>query len=546
MSALKLNPGEGGVHRVLVVDDDPIVAESLAEFLRNERCDVTTALDGEEALLAIAAAEKGETPSSPARPFEVIISDVAMPKIDGMELLKRVVSDHPGTAMLMLTGYGTIENAVRAVRMGATDFLTKPVVDSELRIALERALRQAALQAENRELRQQLDVRFGLDSIIGADPRMLKTYDLIEAVAPTKTTVLMTGESGTGKSLIAHAIHHRSPRRSKPFVELACGSIPETLLESELFGHVKGSFTGAHADKTGKFLAASGGTIFLDEINSASPGMQLKLLRVLQERKFEPVGSNETVEVDCRVILASNQALEDLVASGRFRQDLYYRINVVKIELPPLRERVSDITMLVEHFLKYHAASIGRVVTGVDTQAMDALRRYPFPGNVRELGNIIERAVVLSRRPTITIDDLPAHVITGSPVTTAPMWSPGVMASPTQQLPSTSSLGEMSTTPHPKPGGPFGHPPQAHAGTDASTSPTTSPIAATPASTAAGESSHSLEAAMREPERRIILDALKASGYNRMKAAERLGINRTTLYKKMRQLGIDPAKEAAS
>ncbi|MBX9738011.1 MAG: sigma-54 dependent transcriptional regulator, partial [Phycisphaerales bacterium] len=445
MSALKLNPGEGGVHRVLVVDDDPIVAESLAEFLRNERCDVTTALDGEEALLAIAAAEKGETPSSPARPFEVIISDVAMPKIDGMELLKRVVSDHPGTAMLMLTGYGTIENAVRAVRMGATDFLTKPVVDSELRIALERALRQAALQAENRELRQQLDVRFGLDSIIGADPRMLKTYDLIEAVAPTKTTVLMTGESGTGKSLIAHAIHHRSPRRSKAFVELACGSIPETLLESELFGHVKGSFTGAHADKAGKFLAASGGTIFLDEINSASPGMQLKLLRVLQERKFEPVGSNETVEVDCRVILASNQALEDLVASGRFRQDLYYRINVVKIELPPLRERVSDITMLVEHFLKQHSASIGRVVTGVDAQAMDALRRYPFPGNVRELGNIIERAVVLSRRPTITIDDLPPHVITGSPVTAAPMWSPGVMASPSQQLPGASSLGEMST-----------------------------------------------------------------------------------------------------
>ena len=525
MTALKLNKDTGGNHRVLVVDDDPIVAESLAEFLRAERCDVSTALDGEEALLAISAAEKGESASTPARPFEVIISDVAMPKLDGLELLKRVVSDHPGTAMLMLTGYGTIENAVRAVRMGATDFLTKPVVDSELRIALERALRQATLQAENRELRQQLDVRFGLDSIIGADPRMLKTYDLIEAVAPTKTTVLMTGESGTGKSLIAHAIHHRSPRRSKPFVELACGSIPETLLESELFGHVRGSFTGAHADKAGKFLAASGGTIFLDEINSASPGMQLKLLRVLQERKFEPVGSNDTVEVDCRVILASNQALEDLVASGRFRQDLYYRINVVKIELPPLRERVSDVTMLVEHFLRQHSASIGRVVTGVDQQAMDALRRYPFPGNVRELGNIIERAVVLSRRPTVTLEDLPPHVITGSPVATAPMWSPGVMSSPASPNPTP----DLAPAPYPRPGGPFPHTP---------------PIGA-PAPQPAAPITQSLEAAMREPERRIILDALKASGYNRMKAAERLGINRTTLYKKMRQLAIDPGKEAA-
>ncbi len=499
--------------RILIVDDDPIVAESLCEFLQSEGYKTTTALNGEEAISTLVAAEKQASPLAP--PFALVISDVAMPGIDGIELLRRIVKHHPGTVVLMLTGYGTIESAVQAVRLGAADYLTKPVVDDELRIALERALRQQALLAENRSLKQQLDARYGLDSIVGSDPRMIKTYDLITAVAPTKTTVLMTGESGTGKSLIAHAIHHRSPRKGKPFVELSCGSIPETLLESELFGHTKGAFTGAHADKVGKFLAASGGTLFLDEINSASPAMQLKLLRVLQERRFEPVGSNQTIEVDVRVILASNQPLEDLVARGLFRQDLYYRINVVKIELPPLRDRVSDIVMLAEHFLKLHAAQNGKTMAGFDPAAMDLLRRYTFPGNVRELSNIVERAVVLSRSPTVKPEDFPPHVITNAPIVG------GFAAGSSGPIPfGARPLGGQSFGAQQ----PTGAAP--HAGSDGE------------------EETLSLESSMKEPERQIILQALKSTNWNKLKAAEVLKINRTTLYKKMKRLNIDPSRDA--
>jgi DNA-binding NtrC family response regulator len=489
--------------RILVVDDDPIVAESLAEFLAAEGHEPATALDGQEALHTLEQAENAGTAVSTSRPFDVVITDVAMPKVDGMELLRRIAKNHPQTVVLMLTGYGTIESAVQAVRLGAADYLTKPVVDNELRFALERALRQQALLAENRSLKQQLNTRFNLDNIVGSDPRMLKIYDLVEAVAPTKTTVLMTGESGTGKSLIAHAIHHRSPRAGKPFVELACGSIPETLLESELFGHVKGAFTGAHADKTGKFLAASGGTIFLDEINSASPAMQLKLLRVLQERRFEPVGGNQTIEVDVRVILASNQPLERLVAAGAFRQDLYYRINVVKIELPPLRERGHDIPMLVEHFLRQHSAEIGKTISGFEPAAMEALRRYPFPGNVRELSNIVERAAVLARTPTITLADLPPHV-TDAEAARALWTGAAVPANPALNFPASAAP---------------------------------SPV---PTAESSAPSASSLDDAMKEPERQIILAALKAAGGNKLKAAQALKINRTTLYKKLAALGIDP------
>ena len=318
---------------------------------------------------------------------------------------------------------------------------------------------------------------------------MLKIFELVEAVAPSRTTVLMTGESGTGKSLIAHAIHHRSPRASKPFVEISCGSIPETLLESELFGHVKGAFTGAHVDKAGRFLAANGGTIFLDEINSASPAMQLKLLRVLQERRFEPVGATQTVEVDVRVILASNQPLERLVAEGHFRQDLYYRINVVKIELPPLRDRVSDIPMLAERFLEKHAHDLGKQIAGFTSEAMDALRRYAYPGNVRELQNIVERAAVLTRRQTVGLEDLPPQVI-----------DPGAAADPLALRLSPVSAQEASESnwvPMP------------------------------------------LEEALKEPEKRILLRALDANAWNRQRTADQLQINRTTLYKKLKAYGLD-------
>lgn len=460
-------------HRILIVDDDPIVAESLEELLRASGYDVTSALSGPEALELISAA--GRAP-------DAIITDVFMPGMDGLALMREIKELRIGSAVIMLTGYGTVESAVEALRLGAADYLTKPVVEDELRLAIERAIQQRSLLQENETLRKQLDDKFSLDSIVGRDVRMQRVYELVSAVAPSKTTVLMSGESGTGKSLIAHAIHQQSERSRGPYVELACGSIPETLLESELFGHVKGSFTGAHTDKVGKFQAAHGGTLFLDEINSASPGMQLKLLRVLQERKFEQVGSNETQEVDVRVILASNEPLDRLVAEGRFRQDLYYRINVVQIDLPPLRERANDIPLLAEHFLDQFGREMGKELIGFSDETMGALMRYTYPGNVRELQNIIERAAVLSAKQTVGIDALPAHVVDGH----------------------TAS-----------------HPLSIVQKADGEWEPM------------------SLAEALREPERQILLRALEANNWNRSQTADQLEINRTTLYKKMKAFGID-------
>ncbi|KAA0216942.1 MAG: sigma-54-dependent Fis family transcriptional regulator [Leptolyngbya sp. PLA3] len=480
--------------RVLIVDDDPIVADSLREHLSLEGYSASSAYNADEALAALEQAERDtDDAARPPQPYRVVISDVSMPGTSGMDLLREIARRFPATAVVMLTGYGTIESAVEALRLGAVDYLTKPVIDEELRLSLERAIRQQALVEENRTLKRRLDGRFSLGGIIGNDHRMQRIYELVEAVAPSKTTVLMTGESGTGKSLIAGAIHQQSPRRQKPFVELSCGSIPETLLESELFGHVKGAFTGAHADKIGRFLAADGGTIFLDEINSASPAMQLKLLRVLQERRFEPVGASKTIEVDVRVILASNQALEQLVAAGQFRQDLYYRINVVKIELPPLRERVSDIPILAEHFLQVHAGQLHKTLLGFTPPAMDALRRYSFPGNVRELQNIVERAAVLTHSARIELTDLPANVIDGV--------DHGLLRALTgrDREPLDSDAAAWVPTP--------------------------------------------LVDALLEPEKRIILKALQANQWNRQKTADDLAINRTTLYKKMKQLGIDDREE---
>ncbi len=487
--------------RVLIVDDDPVAAESLADFLSEDGRSCTAVFSAAEALKVLGEADRALDAGETQDAFGAMVCDVSMPGMDGLELLRTVQKAHPTLAVVMLTGYGTIETAVSAVRAGAVDFLTKPVVDAELRLALERAFRQHALSAENRSLKRRLDARFGLDTIVGSDPRMLRVFQLIQAVAASKTTVLMTGESGVGKSLIAQAIHQRSPRRDKPFVQLSCGSIPETLLESELFGHVKGAFTGAHADKIGRFLAADTGTIFLDEINSASPAMQLKLLRVLQERRFEPVGSTQTIEVDTRVVLATNKPLEDLVARGEFRQDLYYRINVVAIDLPPLRDRPTDIPSLAAHFLDKHAAALGRRFVGFSPDAMTALARYDYPGNVRELENIVERAAVLSGSPTIGVDALPEHVLHNA----SPLHAGG---------------GGLRLVGH-----------------EAAPAPSIDDTPWTPTP---------LEDALREPERRIILKALAANDWNRQKTADDLKINRTTLYKKMRTLGIDAGDERAA
>ncbi len=466
--------------RLLLVDDDPLIVNSLSDFLRLEGYIVDTATDGATAVEMLGATQ-----------YNLVLTDVNMPRTNGLELLRTIRNQHPDVVVLVITGYGTIENAVEAVKMGAFEYLTKPIIDDEIRVTIEKALKQQTLLSENFRLKEQLGLRYGLDNIVGHDYKMLKIFDLVEAVADSRTTVLMTGESGTGKSLVARAIHHRSPRVAKPFIEVSCGSIPETLLESELFGHVKGSFTGATYDKQGRFLAADGGTIFLDEINSASPAFQVKLLRVLQERKFEPVGSNHPVTVDARVILASNQDLAMLVDKGLFRQDLYYRINVVNIILPPLRQRLGDIPLLAEAFLKKLTQELNRKTAGFTPDAMDIMCRYTWPGNVRELENAVERAVVLSRRPLIAPDDLPQQVLDA---TTAVPGSAG----------GHSSKNGIAN------GNPF------------------EPWTPT-----------SLDKALETPEKQILLAALKANQWNRQATAEQLDINRTTLYKKMKRYGLD-------
>ena len=463
--------------RILMVDDDPIVAESIAEFLTREGYSAATAHDGNEALNLLDKNPIG------TGSYAMVVADVNMPRCDGLGMLKDIRKKHPSIAVIMITGFGKIETAVEAIKLGAVDYLTKPIVEDELRIAVGKAMQQHALLAENQTLRHQLHQRYGLANLVGGDYRMQKVYDLIEAVAQSKTTVLIEGESGTGKSMVAHAIHTHSPRSSGPFVTFACGSIPETLLESELFGHVKGAFTGADTDKPGKILAAEGGTLFIDEINSATPALQLKLLRVLQEKQFEPVGSTQTMHINVRFVLATNQGLSDLVAAGAFREDLYYRINVVNIQMPPLRQRLSDIGDLTEHFLAKYKKETGKNRT-ISPGSFQALERYHWPGNVRELENAIERAVVLSRNPVIEESDLPETVIQSD-------------CPPTQPDQTLIAALKNGWTPMP------------------------------------------LSQAMEDPERRIVLAALEANQWNRQATAKELSINRTTLYKKIRQYALD-------
>src|SRR5205823_1991457 len=339
--------------RLLILDEDRIILQSLSQFLVREGYEVKTTDDAADALAQLEATQ-----------FELLIADINMPGVKPVDFLRDIRRRFPQTVAVIITGYGSIEGAVEATKMGAFDYLTKPIIDDEIRVVVEKAVRQQSLLFENQTLRQQLDLRFGLENIVGQDYRMLKIFDLVGAVADSRTTLTITGQSGTGKSLLARPIHHRSPRRDKPFIEVSCGALPETLLASELFGHVKGAFTGAVGDKPGRFLAADGGTIFLDEINAASPAMQVKLLRVLQERSFEPVGSSQTRTVDARTILATNVDLAQLVAEQKFRQDLYYRINVLTIHMPPLRERLGDIPLLANHFLRVHCKENGREILG--------------------------------------------------------------------------------------------------------------------------------------------------------------------------------------
>lgn len=381
---------------ILVVDDSQAVRENLRELLTDEGYEVDACADGEIALQLLQ--EKA---------YDVVLTDLFMPKVDGMAVLKYLVDHAPQTICIIITGYGTIQNAVDAMRLGAFDYLCKPVEAKELLVVLQRALEHRRLREENLYLKKQLSRKFGFDNIIGTSDAMSQIFEIIRKVADTDSTVLILGESGTGKELVARAIHYHSYRHAGPFVPVNCAAIPEDLLESELFGHERGAFTHAIRTRIGRFEQAHGGTIFLDEVGDMSPNLQVKILRVLQDHQFERIGGNRTIKVDIRVIAASNRDLEAMVQAGKFREDLFYRLNVIPIRIPPLRERRSDIPILVNHFIQEFSRKKKKPLFQVSPEAMEMLVNYDWPGNVRELENLIERLVILADGQVIRPQDLP-------------------------------------------------------------------------------------------------------------------------------------------
>jgi len=456
--------GNNNGRHILIVDDEPLVRRSLSELLTLSGYAVSTAGNGKEALDLLKTYNA-----------DIIISDLKMPEMDGTQLLRQIRNNYPDIAFILITGYGSIENAVDAMRDGAYDYITKPIIDSEVKILLERIVSQRRIMEENVRLKEELSSsrKERFHNIVGKTPSMQKIYALIEAIMHTRANVLIHGESGTGKHVIAHAIHkYNEQERGKPFVEVSCGALTETLLESELFGHVKGAFTGAIKDKPGRFELADGGTLFLDEIDAFSPHLQVKLLRVLQEGEFERVGDTKTIKVDIRIIAATNQGLQELIRQGKFRTDLYYRLNIISIEVPPLRERKDDIPLLVSEFIKTHSKHTSRKIEGVSKDALALLMSYDWPGNIRELENVIERAIILTKGNLINACDFPDFLI---------------------------NL-RLESAPD--------------------------------------NASQRLKDALTYPEKELILNALKAVEWNRNEAAGKLGINRTTLYKKMRKFGL--------
>jgi len=385
--------------QILIVDDEAVQREMLEGFLVKQGYIAEEAADGPTAVRKFKESF-----------FDFVLTDLRMPGMDGIQLLKELRRVNPEVIVVILTAYGTIGTAVEAMKEGAYDYLTKPVDLDELLILIQRVERERELNRENRELKEQLRERFKVDYIISASRRMQEALNLVGRVAPSPATVLILGESGTGKELIARALHFSSPRADRPFVKVNCAALPENLLESELFGHEKGAFTGALGRRIGRFEQAHGGSIFLDEIGDLSPSLQMKLLRVLQEKEFERVGSNQTIRSDVRVMAATHRNLEENIRKGTFREDLYYRLNVVTISLPPLRDRKEDILPLVDHFLKKYNRENQKQITAISKEARDLLLRYDYPGNVRELENILERAVVLSRGSTLSAQDLPANL----------------------------------------------------------------------------------------------------------------------------------------
>lgn len=462
---------------IMIVDDEVAVRKALERFLAGLNYRVVTAADGEEALRVL-----------DDDVVDLALVDLVMPKMDGIELIHRMKRRHPEVVPIVLTGFGTITTAVEAMKGGAYHYLTKPFELDDIASLIATALEHRQLKEENILLKRQVRDKYRFENIVGTSDEMMEVFELVEKVADTDSTVLILGESGTGKELVARAIHYNSRRKERPLVTVNCAAIPEELLESELFGHMKGAFTGAVATKPGRFDAADNGTIFLDEIGDMSFKLQVKILRVLQEQRFEPVGSTKTHQVDVRVIAATNQDLEKAVKDKRFREDLYYRLNVIPIRIPPLRERVNDIPVLVHHFVEKYTAESKHRVGGISDEAVKVLMGYKWPGNVRELENLIERVVVLKREGVISPSDLPEKIV-GEAVKQKP---------------------KGPTTFHfeiPDEGVSFRH-------------------------------------AISDFENRLIIKALEKTSGNRNKAASLLRLNRTTLVEKIKKKNLEEIVEA--
>lgn len=455
--------------QALLVDDEESVLELLTEIFKSEftSIETTTATNGRKAIEKLRQ-----------NAFDILVTDLRMPEVDGLEVLEEALTLYPNIVAIAVTGHGTIESAVRAIKLGAYDYITKPFGVADFQLTLKRALEQKELREENLALRIQLKERYSFSNIVGSSASMRRIFETVAMIGPTASTVLITGETGTGKELIARAIHYNSSRRDQKLVSINCGAIPETLLETELFGHVRGAFTGAHQNRVGKFEQAHRGTIFLDEIGNMSPMLQVKILRVLQEREFERVGDNRTIKVDVRVIAATSADLSAKVNEGIFREDLFYRLNVIPIAVPPLRERREDIPLLVQFFLKKYSEG-QKEPKVIISDALRVLQGYAWPGNVRQLENAIERAVAMvGARSRIQIDDLPPEILE----------SPSIRPDSTLMLPNSGvSLSEV----------------------------------------------------VEATERRFIAESLQRHHGNKQKAADFLRMNRTTLLQKMKRLGLE-------
>ena len=386
--------------RILIIDDEKSILDLLSVVFKKEGYKVATALSAKAALDYI---NKND--------FDLILTDIKLPQMSGMRILQHIKDKDPDMPVVMITAYGTIKQAVEALKMGALDYVVKPFNMEELKIIVAQGLEKRRIQAENVLLKRELKEKYGLESMVGKSKVMREIYSLIEKIAGTDSTVLISGESGTGKEIAARAIHHQSTRRDKSFVSINCGALPENLLESELFGHVKGSFTGAIANKKGMFEIAEKGTLFLDEVGEMSPWTQVKLLRTLQDKKIRRVGGTDEIPVDVRIIAATNQDLKKRIEEGKFREDLFYRLNVISLEVPPLRDRKDDIPVLITHFLKKYCARMGRKMKRIPPRVMKIFEPYPWPGNVRELENTIERIIAIEERETITESSLPEEML---------------------------------------------------------------------------------------------------------------------------------------